>query len=590
MGLIARARRVCARLRPLIVVVALLAGGCTTHAKDLASPEQAADAFIDAWNSRDANGMQAAFDHASSVQWAPAELETFLDRTLDEGAVESFDVERSGDIEGPSREAMEAEEAVSEPVPVPYEVTYSSRATQEPVTLEGSFEMTYTRDDDEWAVAFDKGLLWPGIDGAAGFRIQRRWLGRGRILDRRGHVLARRSGVQRVYPFDDLAGSTVGHLEPITKRTLAGAAEGHAVGDLVGASGLEAAYEERLAGTPSTTLEVVSGRPKVIEKLGGERGTRGRDVRATLDIRVQLQAAIAFGDTVGGAVVLRPDNGDILAAVSAYEINPNDLLGVNGVSPFNRALSGLYPPGSSMKVVTAGAALDAGVVTSRTRLTGPKHYRGVRNFESESFKTLDLATALKFSVNTAFAQVAQKLGARRLFSYARAFGFNREPTMPLSAATSSFPFPKDDYDLMWGSIGQAQDLATPLEMASVAATVANGGVRMEPRSSPHDRKAGARVLSARTARTLGLLMESVVVGGTGTAARIAGVRVAGKTGTAEVDVNGKRKNHAWFTSFAPLDRPQVAVAIVSEYGGIGGEVAAPIARGILERILPLTRK
>jgi len=263
-------------------------------------------------------------------------------------------------------------------------------------------------------------------------------------------------------------------------------------------------------------------------------------------------------------------------------------VGTTGFEPFNRALSGNYPPGSAMKVVTAGAALDTGVVEPSTMLTGPAEYQGVRNFESGTYASLDFATAVRNSVNTAFAQVALDLGAKRLIRYAELFGFNSEPAMPLDAAEPSFPFPEDSSDLMWGSIGQAQDLAAPLQMATVAATVANGGKRMEPRSSLGDPKEGTRVLKKSTANELAVLMESAVNSGTGTAARISGVRVAGKTGTAEVDVGGRRRNHAWFITFAPIDSPQVAIAVVSEYGGIGGQVAAPIAGNIYTGVLPLT--
>jgi peptidoglycan glycosyltransferase len=161
--------------------------------------------------------------------------------------------------------------------------------------------------------------------------------------------------------------------------------------------------------------------------------------------------------------------------------------------------------------------------------------------------------------------------------------------MPLGAATSSFPFPEDEGDVMWGSIGQAQVLATPLHMATIAATIANRGKRMEPRVTFTQRPSGERVVSRKVARTMTGLMESVVREGTGVAAQIDGVRVAGKTGTAEVDVAGERKNHAWFIAFAPADDPKVAIAVVSEYGGVGGQVAAPLARSILTAVLPLVR-
>ena len=219
---------------------------------------------------------------------------------------------------------------------------------------------------------------------------------------------------------------------------------------------------------------------------------------------------------------MEPQTGGLLAVVSSSPFNPNNYVGVGGIAPFNRAVEGLYPPGSAMKVVTSGAALDAGTVTPKTELTGPANYQGVTNFESGEFGTLSFASAVQFSVNTAFAQVARKLGAKRMTRYAEAFGFNKEPEVPIGAATPSFPFPEDLGDLMWGSIGQAQVTATPLQMASVAATVANDGKRIEPRIVKDEKPRGEQAISKAAARTLTKLMINVVVGGTGQAARLAG--------------------------------------------------------------------
>jgi peptidoglycan glycosyltransferase len=288
-------------------------------------------------------------------------------------------------------------------------------------------------------------------------------------------------------------------------------------------------------------------------------------------------------------VVLDPEKGDILAAVASSPFDPSNYVGVAGIEPFNRALSGLYPPGSSMKVMTASTALELGEVKPDSRLTGPAEYKGVRNFESGAYPSLTFASALQNSVNTAFAQVAERIGAKRLTRFAELFGFNRSPSMSLQAATPSFPFPEDEGDLLWGAIGQAQTLATPLQMATIAATIANQGKRMEPRIVLSEGPTGERVLSRKTARIMTTLMESVVQGGTGVAAQISGLRVAGKTGTAEVDVGGERRNHAWFICFAPAGEAKVAVAVVAEYGGIGGQVAAPLARAILTRVLPLVQ-
>jgi peptidoglycan glycosyltransferase len=411
---------------------------------------------------------------------------------------------------------------------------------------------------------------------------------RASILDRKGRVLAIGAGRGRRYPQGSLAGSSIGHLEPLGKE----GAEEHPeldADDLVGGSGLEFGLEDALAGTPGSQITAVDVKGKVVEMLGRIRERRAKDVKTTLDIDVQKAAASGYGSTVGGAVVLDPQTGDVLAVVSSSELDPNNYVGAADVFPFNRALSGLYPPGSAMKVVTASAALDSGVVNAHTQVTGPAEYKGVVNFESGEFGTIDFGTAVQFSVNTAFAQVAEKLGAKRITKYATAFGFNESPKMPLGAATSSFPFPADAGDLLWSSVGQAQVLASPLEMASVAATVANGGRRMEPRILKNDPLEGRRVIAKRKAKTMTALMERVVQGGTGVNAQISGVRVAGKTGTAEVDVDGERKNHAWFICFAPANDPKVAVAVVSEYGGIGGQVAAPLARSILTQVLPLVK-
>jgi peptidoglycan glycosyltransferase len=503
---------------------------------------------------------------------------------LKDGAVDKATIDITGaPVESPSPSPTPA--GLKRIATVPYLVSYFSSAADGPVMLEGSLRLEYDAAADRWTTPLSAKLLWPGMKGASGFAIHTRWEARGRILDRRGKVLARGSGDNRTYPFGVLAGSTIGHLEPLTEQEVKDGAPG-TVGDLVGGSGLEEGLQTRLAGKPDELLDVVTKKGRTLRTLGTHAGHPGRDAKTTLDVNIQRAATDAYGPTVGGAVVMQPKTGDILAVVTSAELDPNNWVGVP-LDPFNRALSGLYPPGSSMKVVTSSAALDTGTVTASTQLTGPQEYKGVRNFESESFASLDFATALKFSVNTAFAQVAEKLGAKRMKHYADAFGFNRVPTMPLHAATSSFPLPLDEGDLLWSAVGQAQVVATPLEMASVAATVANGGMRMEPRILLSDRPAGSRAMSRRSAATLTTLMEGVVQGGTGTAAQIPGVAVAGKTGTAEVDVNGVRKNHAWFVCFAPAGNPTLAVSVVSELGGVGGVVAAPLARGILSSSLPL---
>ena len=559
-----------------VLVVALLAAACTSEADapELPPAESAFEDFAAAWNDRDGDAMQ-------ELTGAPVEgLDRFFDKEL--GDEVEFEV-TPGDVATETSTPDDASPTAT--ATAAYTIAYSVGDSGDGKALEGALDLALA--GGEWTVEWDEDAMWPGSERADGLRVVWRWPRRAPIHDRRGRVLATGPAEARRYPFGAAAGSTVGHIGTLTRKDAA-ETEGYAAGDLAGASGMELAFEERLAGTPGLRLELHDGR-KALSTLARTSPRPGRPVRTTLDMRLQQAAAGAYGGTTGGAVVLDPASGDVLAVVSSAELNPANYVGATDVNPFNRALSGLYPPGSALKVMTGATALETGVVDLHTKLTGPAEYKGVRNFESGEFGTLDFATAVKFSVNTAFAQIAEDLGAGRLTRYAKAFGFNGPPEMALGAATSSFPRPEDEGDLMWGSIGQAQVLATPLQMATVAGTIANGGRRMEPRISMGVRPAGERVVSKKTATTMRALMENVVEGGTGTGARIAGVRVAGKTGTAEVDVNGKRMNHAWFVAFAPADDPKLAVAVVSELGGVGGQVAAPLARAILQATLPLAR-
>jgi penicillin-binding protein A len=577
-------------IRHLAAAVILLLVGCTQDGSEAPRAEDAARSFFDAWSQRNAIDMVAAFDQESRREWSAAEVETLLEESFDPSIVETLIVDGDGPVDEPDVADGETPNAGAM-ARVPYSLTFDFVGIERPATLEGgSLELTYQAEEGAWKVSWAEELLWPGIGTrASAFEIRSELPKRAPILDRDGKKLARGSGASRSYPYGALAGSTVGHVEPVGRKALRDEGSGYEAGDLMGGSGLEAGLEERLAGKPATIVSVVDDRGRRLEVVARTAGRRARPVTTTLDVDVQRAAEAAYGGTTGGAVVIDPQKGDLLAIVSSAQINPNSYVGVAGIEPFNRATSGLYPPGSAMKVVTAGAALDTGVVKPTTRLSGPKEYKGVRNFESGQYSSLDFATAVKFSVNTAFAQVAEDLGARQMTRYAEAFGFNRRPALPLEAARSSFPFPEDLSDLMWGSIGQAQVLATPLQMATVAATVANRGKRMEPRITLEDARSGERAISRATARVLSGLMENVVEGGTGSAARVSGLRIAGKTGTAEVDVEGKRKNHAWFVAFAPVENPQVAVGVVSELGGIGGQVAAPLARQIILGVLPHVR-
>jgi hypothetical protein len=588
-------RRTRARVLHGALAVGLGLAACTSSSGEDASEwpslRDAADAFFEAWSDGDHAAMADALYDPSAARWDEADLARLMRRQTRAGAITSFEA-AAGEVEQPDDAAFVAATDEDDPEElssfVPYRVTYGSDAVESAAELSGDLTFYFDAEEEAWRAAFEDDVLWPGLDGADGFKITTRWPKRGAILDRSGKRLAVGPAGERRYPFGSVGGSTVGHIETVTKRTLE-EHPGAEVGDLVGGSGLEEGLNDRLAGEPEAQLAVVDAAGESIEVVGGRDAVAGHNVKVALDIDVQRAAEAAYGDTVGGAAVIDPSTGDILAAVASGPFDPNGYVGATEVNPFNRALVGLYPPGSSMKVLTASAALEEGVVTPSSMVTGPQEYKGVRNFESGEFGSISFASATQNSVNTAYAQVAEKLGARRLTRYAESFGFNRMPEMPLEAAEPSFPFPEGLGDLMWASIGQAQVVATPLQMATIAGTVANDGVRMEPRIVRSDPKTPERVVSNKTARQMTALMRSVVIGGTGTAANITGLDVAGKTGTAEVDVDGQRKNHAWFIAFAPAGNPEVAVAVVSEYGGVGGQVAAPIAGRMLQAVTPHIR-
>ncbi|MER3411890.1 MAG: cell division protein FtsI, partial [Thermoleophilia bacterium] len=281
----------------------------------------------------------------------------------------------------------------------------------------------------------------------------------------------------------------------------------------------------------------------------------------------------------------------------------------------NRATAGLYAPGSTFKLVTAAAALDSGAFRPETTFLDRgycvEYGKPVYNFSDQSgperFGLVTLAQALEHSINAVFCEVGKKLGALRVLEYARRFGFYSRPPIELPPeevrpsglyARGRLFWPKHDYQVDPGRLafGQERLQTTPLQMAMVAAAIANHGRLMRPylverilrpgggvltRTKPEEM---GRPISAATAARLSQMMEAVVEAGTGTAARIPGVRVAGKTGTAET--GRADRNTAWFLAFAPADRPKVAVAVVLEnQAGTGGATAAPIARRILETLL-----
>lgn len=387
------------------------------------------------------------------------------------------------------------------------------------------------------------------------------------------------------------------------------------------ATGIEKAENSLLDGTDGRLFV-----RRMMDLITGKQ-PKGASVVLTLNKKAQLAAydGLRRSGMRGAVVALDPKTGAILAMVSLPSYDPNRLASHDGkqvnkasaellddpANPMlNRAINEVYPPGSTFKIVTTAAALSDGYrpdqqIPAPTALQLPLSTARLHNFGGERCGdgvTDSLTDALVISCNTAFADLGIKLGADRLAKQAEAFGLN-DPglTVPLPVSESFFPTGIDKAQTALSAIGQYEVRITPLQAAMIAAAVANHGVIMKPylidkiqapdlsviqasQAVPYKRAMNPEVAAELTG-----MMEQVVQHGTGTAAQIPGIRVAGKTGTAQ-NAPGKPP-HAWFISFAPADDPQVAVAVIVENGGnlgseaTGGAVAAPIAKAVMEAVL-----
>jgi peptidoglycan glycosyltransferase len=405
----------------------------------------------------------------------------------------------------------------------------------------------------------------------------------------------------RTYPGGELFGHVTGYYSIV-----------------YGTAGLESAYNSQLLGEGG-----VLSMQDIEDRFLGS-GEQGDDVVSTIDSRLQQTARDALGNQVGSVVALDPSTGEVKAMWSNPSYDPAPLASHTPVeereyratlrpnSPDSPLINGVtqkgYPPGSTFKVVTAAAALEAGRTRSSTfpdpvELELPLTDETLTNFTKTSCAgggRIDLFNALVVSCDTTFAMLGLQI-PEELRATAEAFGFNSDLPFDIRVEESRFPDIPDDQEPLraFAGIGQGDVVATPLQMALVAATIADGGIVPRPRLvreiidasgsiverfSPEEL---GRALSEETAIELTEMMVAVVAEGTGTNAQIPGVAVAGKTGTAQ-SAEGAAP-HAWFICFAPADDPKLAVAVVVENGGsfgaeaTGGVVAAPIAKALLER-------
>ncbi|HET7737772.1 MAG TPA: penicillin-binding transpeptidase domain-containing protein, partial [Tepidiformaceae bacterium] len=334
----------------------------------------------------------------------------------------------------------------------------------------------------------------------------------------------------------------------------------------------------------------------------------GFDVRLTIDSALQQVAAEGLGDRRGAVVAIDPRTGEVLAMVSVPSFDPSsfsedgdDIAADERFPLLNRAAQGLYPPGSTFKTVTAIAALEHRVIEPGTEVTCPGEIV-VDGFPiscsnvSQGVGTYPFSDAFAFSVNAIFAQVGLEVGWGRLLETAGRLGFGTSVDFTLETAeTQLLPLGTESTDVLLATtaFGQGQLLATPLQMALVAAAVGNDGVLMRPhlgldaydgerRVGPVEGESSGRVMPEGVARAVQSMMVEVIANGQANGVAISGVAVAGKTGTAET---GSGTSHAWFIGFAPADDPVVAVAVVVENGGQGGVVASPIAGAVIRAAL-----
>jgi peptidoglycan glycosyltransferase len=421
----------------------------------------------------------------------------------------------------------------------------------------------------------------------------------------------------RFYPQGDLASNVVGYSTQGRSR-----------------AGIERQQNGFLTASNANLGTIID---KLSDKLRGTTVT-GNDLTLSIKPNAQRLAQAALAGSCGAAVVLNPKTGEIYVMASSPGFNPNRIESAKGYASIihspsacpgsssallNRATQGLYAPGSTFKTVTAAAALDAGDVTLDSSFYDPGYCElyGKRVYNAgnpdqngpEQYGRVDFLQAYQHSINAVFCNIGKQIGARKILDKAKDFGFYSTPPLELpaneQAPSGLYDFAKhrlitdaSQVDPGRLAFGQERMLVTPLQMALVAAGVANKGKVMAPylvrnvrspngsivmRTKP---KVWKQAMKPATAATLNTMMQAVVSGGTGTHAQIPGVKVAGKTGTAETGI--PHVYTAWFIFFAPADDPQIAGAVVVEHqlNGFGGSVAAPIAKELMQAILPQASK
>lgn len=545
------------RTLPLIVLAALafIAGLITGALRD-SEAESAAREFGEAWEARDYGGMWRKITPDDQSETTPQEFEAAYGeamRTATGTRVEVKDIQEEGDG-------------------VTMDVEVQTRIFE---TVEHEMDLKV----DDGRIDWSPHLVFPGL--ASGEELERTTTAppRAKILARDGSTLVEGPASARVSPLGTAGAEIAGVLTaPATEEERnALYARGFPESTPVGASGLERILEEQLAGKPGGQLRAGT------RILATSHPQPAEAVRTTIDVGIQNAVATALAGRFGGIAALDPRTGAIR--------------GLAGI-----AFSAPQPPGSTFKIITATAALEEKLVKPSTQF--PVQTAAIidgvelENANGESCGGT-FAQSFAHSCNSVFAPLGVKIGADKLVETAEKFGFNKDPAIA-GAEPSTLPAADDiasPLELGATAIGQGRVLATPLELAVMAQTVASGGMRRTPsvlRDGPHPEP--VRVMPRKIADTLEQLMVGVVNYGTGTAASLAPIGVAGKTGTAELEDTTDDEDEdveqtpgsdtdAWFTSYAPVKNPKIAVAVLLVRNGAGGETAAPAARVVLQAAL-----
>jgi penicillin-binding protein A len=564
-----RRRRLVTRTLPL-VLIAIVAFVLGAAAGAPGSPEKnAASRFAAAWAERDFGAMYRELNQASRAEIDRAGFAAVYREAEEEATARSLD---------PGSAADPAEAGGRTLVAVPLAI--STVAFGE---VEEEIELPF-RDG---GIAWDPSLVFPGLRADEHLLAEVELAPRAPILARDGSALAEGPAEGREHPLGSAAIDVTGEVGTASEEDLSKLARrGFSPDTPVGVSGLEQAFNTRLAGKPGGALVAADEAGVAVRTLAESKPTPGAPVKTTIDPELQVSAVSALAGRAGGVAVLDARTGDVRALAG-------------------QAYSAPQPPGSTFKMITTVAALQKGAVSleDEFEVTNGANVGGrfINNANGE-YCGGTFPQAFAESCNADFAPLGPEIGSDDLVSTAERFGFNSPPTLYASRivgevepAESTIPTEiPEEVELGVTAIGQGEVLATPLQMATVAQTIGNGGVRqptsivanekLRPEAEP------VRVMSKKLAGDLADLMVGVVTEGTGTAGAIVEAQVAGKTGTAELgpkpgqedSANPIQIKDAWFAAFAPAEKARLAVGVMLiEAEAAGGEVAAPIASAVL---------